>query len=196
METARLQQSIQQGFYQDQLALKESPAMTATEVNVRWEMMQRLLGPTLGRLKTDLLDPLIQRTFNILYRANLLAPLPEELAGADLDIEYNGPLPRAQQANTAMAIEQWIRGVAELAQINPQALDIVDWDKAMREIAKLRGVPAKAVASEEDVARGRAEKQQQQDAMMTIQGAQGAGDAMKAIGEGMQAIEGPEAANA
>ena len=180
--------SIRNAFFQNQLELKESPAMTATEVNVRYELMQRLLGPTLGRLKTDLLNPLVQRSFNILYRAGQLEEMPQELSAAPLDIEYNGPLPRAQQSDTAMAIEQWLMGLGQMAQIFPEALDLADTDEAVRAIATLRGVPAKVLRSEQEIAERRGKRQQEMEMAKTIQAAQGAGDAMKSVGEGAQAL--------
>ena len=83
----RLQNQIKEVFFLDKLDLKESPEMTATEVLERTERMHRLLGPTVGRLQNDLLDPLIQRTFNMLMRAGQLPPIPPELADADTDMD-------------------------------------------------------------------------------------------------------------
>ncbi len=188
MEISMLVDSIRNAFFQNQLELKESPAMTATEVNVRYELMQRLLGPTLGRLKTDLLDPLIQRSFNILYRAGQLEEMPQELTAAPLDIEYNGPLPRAQQSDTAMAIEQWLMGLAQMAEVFPEAMDLVDTDEAVRTIATLRGVPAKVLKSAQEIEEKRSQRNQQMQVAQTIQAAQGAGDAMQAVGQGAQAL--------
>lgn len=71
-----LRERIRQYFFVDQLQLKESPQMTATEVQVRYEMMQRLLGPTLGRIQTDFLDPMIKRVFWMLYRKKQLPEMP------------------------------------------------------------------------------------------------------------------------
>ena len=190
MNIEMLQQSIQQAFYQDQLELKESPAMTATEVNVRYELMQRLLGPTLGRLKTDFLDPMIQRTFNILYRGGKLPEIPPDLEISEMDIEYTGPLPRAQQADTATAIEQWLMSLAQLAEIYPQALDLPDVDAAMHEIATLRGVPAKVLQDQQEIDKARKQKTQQAEMMQAAQMGQEAGAAMQSVGQGMQAIEG------
>lgn len=189
LQVDQLQQAVRQAFYQDQLELKESPAMTATEVNVRYELMQRLLGPTLGRLKTDMLDPMIQRTFNILYRAGKLPEIPPNLDIGEMDIEYTGPLPRAQQSDTAAAIEQWLMSTAQLAEIYPDVLDLPDIDTAAREIAMLRGVPAKVLKDSAEIDKARKAKQQQaQMGQMAAQG-QAAGDAMQSVGAGIQALE-------
>ncbi|MHC4984327.1 MAG: portal protein, partial [Planctomycetota bacterium] len=95
-----LRNNIRQYFFVDQLALKESPAMTATEVQVRYELMHRLLSGTMARLRQDLLHPLVSRTFKLLFRAGQLGDPPASVgAGVDVDIEYLGPLARAQRAD-------------------------------------------------------------------------------------------------
>lgn len=183
-----LQESIRKAFYQDQLELKESPAMTATEVNVRYEMIQRLMGPTLGRIVNDILDPLIQRTFRIMYRAGQLPELPPDIEVGELDIEYTGPLPRAQKMETAQAIQQWMMGIAEKAELFPAAMDLVDVDEAERQIAMLLGVPGKAMRSEEDIAQLREQRAAQEQQAAEAQSMMAGGEAAKSMGEGMQAV--------
>ena len=91
-------------YYIDQLQLNVGPQMTATEVNVRYETMQRILGPTLGRIDTEFASPLIDRTFKIMYRAGLFSPLPDILVQAlrtkpiELRVQYEGPLARSQRS--------------------------------------------------------------------------------------------------
>lgn len=189
MQIDDLRKSIEQAFYQDQLQLKDSPAMTATEVNVRYELMQRLIGPTLGRLQNDFLDPLVQRTFNIMFRAQALPAVPEGLNIAELDIEYTGPLPRAQKADIVMAVNQWIGGIAQIAEIFPEAMDRVDIDKAAKEIALLSGVPAKLVRSDDEVEELRAARAKKQEAMEQMAALQQGGEAATALGQGAQALQ-------
>lgn len=188
LQLDRLQESIRQAFYQDQLELKESPAMTATEVNVRYELMQRLLGPTLARLQDDLLNPLIQRTFRLMYRAGKLPELPEHLEGADLDVEYTGPLPRAQKRDIANAIRMWLSETAEMAEVYPELRDLLDLDEAWREVAMNIGVPAKVVKGETEVKKERQARQKQQQAMQGIETLRAGGEAAKAAGEGSAAV--------
>lgn len=198
LEIQMLTDSVRKYFYQDQLELKESPAMTATEVNVRYELMQRLLGPTFGRLKSDLLDPLIKRAFKILFREGLLPELPEQLSGARMDIEYSGPLARSQRFDTAMAVQDFVANAAQMAEIFPEALDIIDIDGAMRQIATMRGVPAKALRGQDEIDETRAARAEQQQAMEQAQLGQEAGQAMQAMGAGAQSVSdaGPDVAQA
>lgn len=192
MEVADLRDSIRDHYYQNQLQLKESPAMTATEVSVRYELMQRLMGPTLGRQKSDKLDKILVRAFGLLYRAGRLPPVPEGLAASELDIQYTGPLPRAQHGNAAQATLTWMGDIAQLAEVYPEARDLPDVEEAMRMIAEMRGVPAKAIRSQQELDVMRAQQKQQQQAAQMAQMAQGAGEAMKSVGEGAQALMPPE----
>jgi len=100
--------SIKAIFHNDQLTLKESPAMTATEVQVRYELMQKVLGTVLGQLQTGLLDPIVQRTFSILTRAGRLPEMPDKVAQLQgtVDIEYTGPMARSQNADKAVSMER------------------------------------------------------------------------------------------
>ena len=187
MQLDRLQDQIRNAFYQDQLELKDSPAMTATEVNARMEMIQRLIGPTFGRLQNDILDPLIQRSFNIMYRAGQLPELPEGLEISQMDIEYTGPLPRAQRMETAQAIDRWLMGLAEKAEIFPDAMDLVDIDRAELYKARLMGVPAIAMRGETEVKKIRKDREAEKQKQQAIATAGAGGEAAKAVGEGAEA---------
>lgn len=187
-EIARLSEDIRRAFHEDDLALKESPQMTATEVNVRYELMQRMLGPSLGRVQTDILDPLIENTFSALSRMGQLPEMPDAVkeAGGDVDIEYTGPLPRSQKADTAMAIQSWLQMVAELSPVKQEALDIPDFDEALREIATLRGVPARLTNSNEDTKAIRDTRQKQQKQTQQLAMAEQMGKAAGGLGSGMK----------
>ena len=88
MKENQLRQAIRQAYYSDQLQLQEGPQMTATEVQVRYELMQRLLGPTLGRFQSEFLNPLIERTFGIMFRAGALMPEPEIIKGSKINFHF------------------------------------------------------------------------------------------------------------
>jgi len=191
LQRESLKQSIRSIFYVDQLELKESPAMTATEVQTRYELMQRLLGPTLGRLQSDYLDPLVQRTFNILYRAGQFGELPAiitEESNGELDIIYTGPLVRAQRADIASGVSRWVASLAELSQVAPEVLDLPNWDEIGKELGSLEGVPAKLMHSDAEIKKIRKDRAAAQE--RTEQGMEDeqVGKGMKALGEGETAL--------
>ena len=176
--------SVRRIFFSDQLELNDGPQMTATEVQVRYELMQRLLGPTLGRLQSEFLNPIVERAFYSMLRGNALPPMPEILqeVGGDLDIEYVGPLARSQKMDEVTGIQRAIDGIMQLAQVNPEVLDIVDVDKAGRTISDRLGAPADILRGVEQVDEMRQQRQQQQQAQAEMdQGQQELAGATQAV---------------
>lgn len=148
-----LKQSIRNIFFADQFQLQDGPQMTATEVQVRYELMQRLLGPTMGRLESEFLNPLIARTFGIMYRAKAFPEAPDKLRGQDIDVEYVGPLARSQKLAQLSGITRLYETVGPIAEAKPEALDLIDEDEIVTVAAELLGVPPKIMRSEADVKR-------------------------------------------
>jgi hypothetical protein len=187
MRMEDLRQAIRSYFYIDQLELKESPAMTATEVNVRYEMMQRMLGPTMGRLQTDFLDPMVKRTFNILMRAGRLPEIPESLleSNSTLDIEYRGPLARSQYMDEVGAIERWVSFLGNTAQMaSPEILDTPRWDMVGSMTGALMGVPAKMIRTKPEIEAVQKQRQQQQEAQQQAEMANQMAQAGAALDQG------------
>ena len=182
--------NINKMFLVDRLELKESPAMTATEVNARFDLMQRLLGPVFGRLQTDLLDPLIERTFRILYRAGQLPEMPDIVAqnAADLDIEYIGPMARAQKSDSISMMTQWIGMMGEMGQMFPEMAMLVDSQNGGRELAAAMNVPATIVRSQEEVDAIISQKQQEAAEQRSLELAMQQGAAMKDAGAGAASL--------
>ena len=189
MEYQRAHDQINAGLYVDRLDLPNARAMTATEVQIRYDRILRLLAVTMGRLKVDFLDPVVEGVFNKLLRAGQLDELPESLSQADLDIEYTGPLPRALKGEVADGMERWLMGVMQQVELNPDSLDIVDFDQFNRTMAEQRGTPAKCLNTDDEVKEVRAERQVQQQQMQEAQQVQMGGEAAKAAGEGAQALQ-------
>lgn len=192
MKVDRLQNAINKAFYIDQLQLKESPAMTATEVSVRYEMMQRLMGPTMGRLQDDFLNPMIERTFAIMWRNGRLPKAPDIVLqqASDLDIEYTGPLPRSQKMETARQVQNWLAMLGSLTEVFPDIRDLPNIDEIGRGMARMEGVPAKFVNDEKTVAKIREDRQEEERIMRQLQMAREGGEAAEAVGKGAAELTG------
>ena len=160
--------SIRNSFYVNQLMMQQGPQMTATEVIQRNEEKMRLLGPVLGRLQSELLKPLIDRAFNILLRKNMFAPAPEFLAGKDVEIEYVSPLAKAQKSTELQAIMRGIEIMGSLANVAP-VFDYVNFDKLVKHLMDIVGVPQKILKPQSQVNAERQQKQQQQEQMQQMQ---------------------------
>ena len=168
--------------------------MTATEVVQRNEEKMRILGPVLGRLQAEFLEPLIGRSFSILSRQNALPPVPEFLVGMPLAIQYVSPLAKAQKLGDLQSVLRTIEILQPFAQIDPSVLDYLDTDGLALHVMDVLGVPARVRKGQEEVQQIREERQQQQQAMQeqeqAMQGAQMAGQAapmVKAITNAEQA---------
>jgi hypothetical protein len=155
-----LRRQIRGLFYTDQLQLHESPAMTATEAQIRYEMMMKILGPTYGRLKKELYNPLLYRTFNISLRAGHFLPPPEVLIQAmgqpnppKLDVEYRSPMARAQRADDIAAIERVYGMAGQIFQVkqDPAIWDLLNDDEAIKLGAEITGLPSKVMNGEKVV---------------------------------------------
>ena len=161
MKENYLRTAIRQAYYSDQLQLQDGPQMTATEVQVRYELMQRLLGPTLGRFQSEFLQPLIERVFGIMLRSRAFVPAPEIMTEQPIDVEFVGPLARSQRMEEAVAVERLYQLAMNVSQINPEIMDIINHDEAIRQRAKLLGVPDSVLNGRAEVMQGRMMRQQQ-----------------------------------
>jgi len=178
-------QAIRAAFYVDQLILGQGPQMTATEVIQRTEEKMRLLGPVLGRLQAELLQPLINRVFAILARQKQFDAAPPMLRDGSIDIEYVSPLAKAQRSGDVQGILQMIEFLMPLMQLDQGIADYLDMDGLAKHIIKVTGTPAAVVRGEGEVSGIREQRAQQQQAqaemMATQQMAEAAGNAAPAL---------------
>ena len=135
--------------------------MTATEVLQRNEEKMRLLGPVLGRLQAELLQPLISRSFALLLGSGLLPPAPEELQGQDIDIEYVSPLAKAQKLTDLQAMLRGFEILLQVGQVAP-VTDYLDGDKMVQYLVETAGLPARVIKSTEEVEQVRRQQQEAQ----------------------------------
>ena len=179
----KLQGQIRKTLMADQLQPQDGPAMTATEVHVRVDLIRQLLGPIYGRLQAEYLQPLIARCFGLAYRAGVFPPPPDSLGGQNFSVQYQSPLARAQKLEEVSAIERLMGDLTVIAQVDQSALDNVDTDEAVRQTAKNLGVPDTIMRPADKVAQFRQKKQEaaaqqaQQQMGMEVQG-----DVMKSMG--------------
>jgi hypothetical protein len=144
--------------------LVETPQMTATEVLERVKEKGVLLAPMMGRQQSECLGPLIERELDILQRDGLLPPMPPELeeAGGDFNVIYESPLSKAMQAEEASGFMRTLETAINISQAtqDPSALDWLDVDTAMPEIADIQSTPARWIRTFEEVMAIRENRQQ------------------------------------
>jgi hypothetical protein len=198
---AELRQEILELYFVNQMRLKQSPQMTATEVLALREQMERLLGPVAGRIEVDRLTPLVKRTWSILLHAGAFSPPPVELEAwllehgldsADFAIQYEGPLQRARRSADALAIQATVNDAVAMAQVKPEVLDLINFDAALRTLGEIRGTPGELFFDDKYVRQLREYRAQQQQAaaqlaaVEQVGSAVGGGQGVKALIEGTQ----------
>jgi hypothetical protein len=194
-EISRLEANIDKYYMSNDFPEPQGTPMSATEAQIRYERIQLNMSSTLGHIKNDILDPLIERAFNMLVRDGQLPEPPQAVieGNQSLDIVYLGPLARAQQADGVVAIERTMMAAAQVAEVFPAALDVIDAPDAIRQIGFKLNAPASMLRDEKEVEaiqkQRDAEMARQQEAMVAEQ----EGKALQAQGQGEQAmIEGQQ----
>ena len=182
-EILECEQDIAEIFYEDlfMMITQSTGQMTAYEIARRQEEKMAMLGPVVERNDDELLDPLIDQVFSILYEQSmprwmgllpgepLIPPPPEELQGVALRVEYISILAQAQKASSTGSIERAAQFTGMLMQTGfPEAGDKFNADAAQDAYYNNVGAPPTILRSADEVAairEGRAQQIQQQQAM-------------------------------
>jgi hypothetical protein len=184
MEDVR--QRIRRCFHSDlflMLAQSDRRQITATEIQERREEKLLVLGPVLERINHDLLDPMIDNTFERVMEVGIAPPPPPELQDAQLQIEYISIMAMAQRSQGIIGIQDTAGFVGNLAAINPEAIDKLDFDQAVDEYGEMRGVPPGIIRSDEAVGGIREGRAQQQQMARQAEGAERAVAGAKSLAD-------------
>jgi hypothetical protein len=179
---------IKAHFYEDlflMLANDTRSGITATEVAERHEEKLLMLGPVLERLHNELLDPLIDATYERLALAGVLPPAPPEMQGREINVEYVSMLAQAQRAVGLASYDRAIATVGALAgaKQDPTVWDKLDTDKIIDDYTDGLGIPSRVVRGEKEVMAIRAQRAQQQAAAQSLAAAQQAADTGAAMSQ-------------
>lgn len=140
--------------------------MTAREVMERTQEKMQQLGPVVERLQSEFLNPIIERTYGILDRAEIFPPIDDEVAemlnGLDVKIEYISPLAQAQKMSSLVNIEQYYAFIMSLAQGNANIVQKFNFEEAADIYGVNLGVPAKVIVPSKEYNAMLQEQQQAQ----------------------------------
>jgi len=131
MKGDEIKEAIKYAFHEQELILPDRNHDTATEVSIRYDLMQRLLGATFGRIKSEMLQKLIASVFRIMQDQGAFPPPPEITGSGNLDVEYQSPLAKSQRASETQAVERLVSFAMQLAQINPELAMAIDFYEAL-----------------------------------------------------------------
>jgi hypothetical protein len=185
-EIAEIQRRISRAFYEDiflMFANTDRREITAREIDAKDEEKRLQLGPVLERLQNELLDPLIDRTFAIMERNDLIPPAPQELQGQPLKIEYISILAQAQKRVGTDVVDRLLMMLSVIAPLKPEALDKVNWDELIEEAAEMLGTPPSIIASDDEVKAIRAARAQQMRMQQNLEMGLAAAEGAKTLSE-------------
>ena len=166
-ENAR-REAIARMFHVDQLQIQSNRTMTATEVLQRNEEKMRILGPVMGRIQSELLEPMINRVFLIMLRNRLFKEAPAILANQEIDIEYVSPMALAQKGQELQNVMRGLELFGSLAQTMP-VMDYIDENGLVKQLVQTLGLPARMIKSDKEVQAIRMERQEAQQQQMQMQ---------------------------
>lgn len=163
------------------LVLERKDRMTATEVLELTRMQGMLLAPMASRQETEWLGPQIERELDIGLQVGFIPPPPQEMReeGASVRAVYDNPLSRAAKAEEAIGFGRWVEMLAPIAAFAPDVYDVIDTDRAPRELAKSLAVRQSYLATPDAVAEKRAAREEENAAANGLGALKTASEAVK-----------------
>jgi hypothetical protein len=169
---------------------------TATEAMLRAQEKGEMLGPV-GISMNEGLSQNIDREVSILARKGAFAAgsplaMPESMADQEVSPQFTSPLDRLRQVGQLVGAQRMVEFAALLVAngMDPAIAGRIDGDELLELAQRVLGAPVKSLRDRDVSKQGRQQQAQMADTATAIQGAQGTGDAMRALGEGAQAAAG------
>lgn len=167
--------------------LIDKPNITATEAMLRAQEKGQLIGPTGSRIESELLTPMLHRELDLMANAGQFDDLemPEQLRerGGLYQIEFDSPLSRAREAEGGVAILRTFEQLAPIAQVDPTVYKRFKVDEVSKELARLNGMPAKLLHTDDEMQAINAAEQQQVQQQQLLQAAPVAASAAKDLAQ-------------
>lgn len=174
--------------------LVQNPEMTATEALIRQEEKGALLGPSGAIIQAGFAANL-DRELSILEAKGLYEEgsrflPPPSLAGKDIRPTFTSPLDVLRRSAEARDTMQVLQSATMIAQFQPEVMDTIDGDEALKIIQSAGRSPQRLFRRQEEVQsirQGRAQAQQaQQGAAAMAQAGQVTKDVMPALAQAKQ----------
>jgi hypothetical protein len=153
----RTKKAIKRHFMTEFFTLLSQAAFEGRQLSVPQVMEMQsekavMLGDIVGQINSELLDPLVDRVFQIEYTAGRIPPPPDILSameGSRIEVHYMGPLAQAQRRLfKTQGITQGLAMMEVVSTRHPEVDDNVDYDIVAREILEVNGFPVRALRDE------------------------------------------------
>ncbi len=213
---AELMEIINNHFFKDRIIdLNNESRMTLGEANIRNQLRGQTLNTVYSRQDKEILEPCVERTFNILFekgRLGVVRGTAQELelqamgiepvyvpdaiadrmmAGKEVyRVQFISPAARIRQSEEATGITETITLVTQWAQIDPEALDVIDKVWTIKRSGELNGAPSQMFNSGEKIKKIQENRAQQQQAAQQQEAMMANSQSLKNVASAMPELEG------
>ena len=172
----RIKRAFHMPLFEQFYALERQ--ITATEVRARQAEQLNRISPAFTKLTTDLIEPLLERVFMILFQGGQFAEPPEGAFVKDSAGQFKLLYPKTIQiSRMSQAIEEQhehafastVETFFPLIQLDPSIMDNLDLPFAMRDIARGKGVPKGYLRAPEEVQALQQQRAQQAAAQQAME---------------------------
>jgi hypothetical protein len=188
----RLDKKIKEYFHVDFFLMLSQAAfnqvdITATQVIEMQGEKAAILGTRVGRMHSEVLNPVIDVQAYVEGRAGRLPATPKillDFGGHNIEVDYMGPLSQAQKRLfKTQSISAGVTKIAEIGTVFPEILDILDPVKMGVELLDSYGFPQDCIRTPEDVAKIKALRLQNQQQQQMVENATKLGGVAPGLGK-------------
>lgn len=186
----RIRRIIDKHFMTDFFTLLSTAALEGQQLTVPQVLEMQgekavMMSAMIGRLTTEFMDPVIDRSFDIEFDAGRIPPPPPILAkfaGGPIEVDYMGPLAQAQRKLfKVQGITQLMETIGPMVAIYPEMVDNFDPDQIAIELHSAAGAPVKILRDEKQRDGMREQRAQQAAAQSAIEQAGNLANATKGL---------------
>jgi hypothetical protein len=186
LDMMEVRQRIRGAFYSDlflMISQSNDAQKTVSEIAERHEEKMMVLGPVLERLQTEVLNPLIDTTFDRCMNTGIFPPAPEILHDRPIDVEYISVLAQAQKAINTNGVDRFVGNLLQVSSVKADVLDKFNSDKWVDKYSDMLGVDPDIINDDNEVAAIRQARAKQQAQAAAAEQANMASQTAKNLGQ-------------
>lgn len=184
---------LREAFFLNTLSMPPAGGqdMTAYEVGQRVQEYIRNALPLFEPLENDYNAALCDITFETLMREGAFGPpdtIPESIQGRDVSFMFESPLATMIERQKGQKFLEAKSMAAQVADVDPSAMAIIDFKEALRDVLTGIGAPAKWLRSPEAVQAAEAAEKEAVQAQQLLATMQQGADVAATLGQASQTL--------
>ena len=160
-----------EGFYNDifsQFRSLKGDRRVTLELELRNQEGLDQLVASVSNIESEFFTPQLTRCVLSLLRNGRIPPPPQELMGQSFGLEYSGKLAMAAKQYQARGFVQFSEFVTNFAQIYPNAVDVVNLDRTISDVALAMGMKVEHLNTPEEMQAIKQKREEQEQMAMQL----------------------------